>query len=417
MLKQTLRDYLKQHDQEDNLRAWFEPLLFEENAQEKHIAIIVPHIFFQAWLKQHGQARLVQALQACTPGYAISIRPAQASAKNQPSMLPQSLPRQQPADLPGFADFISNAKNTFPLCMAQQIATGEHAAQYNPFVLCGKEGTGKTHLLQAMAQSLRQHYGSDAVLWLTATSCSAAVLPPPASLWQRYRAVLLDDLCALSVQAQEWLLLLVHKNLQGQLILACTGKLTGAKQLLPALRTRLEAGLVVELKEPDLDIRLRFIRQWVKAHSLNIHPDHMLLLARRCRALRPLQGLLLKIAAFCSVNNREATLQDMEDIVRSSSDQRDCTHDSIIGLVAAYYDVPQGDFTSTKRTPRLVLARQVAMYLCRDVLGLSYAAIGQIFNGKDHSTVIYAIKKIKQLIDSDKVMHKSLSYLRQKCTQ
>ena len=417
MLKTTLRDYLKQHDGEDNLRAWFEPLLFEENPQEKHITILLPHIFFQAWLQQHGLSSLLQALQVCAPHYTISLRPPQGAAPCQPAPLPHSVPQSSPVALPDFASFISNAKNTFPLCMAQQIAAGEHKGAYNPFVLCGKEGTGKSHLLQAMTRLLRQRHGANAVLFLTADTLNLAALPPADRLWQGRYALCLDDVHSLSQPAQEWLLCLLHRQPQGQLIFACTGKLAAAKQLMPALRARLEAGLVLELKEPDMDVRLRFIRQWAKAHSLSLHTDYMLLLARRCRALRPLQGLLLKIAAFCALNNREATLQDMEDIIRSSSDQRDCTHESIIGIVAAYYDVPQSDFTSTKRSPRLVLARQVAMYLCRDLLGLSYTAIGQLFNGKDHSTVMYAIKKIKQMIDSDIVMHKSLSYLRQKCTQ
>ena len=154
--------------------------------------------------------------------------------------------------------------------------------------------------------------------------------------------------------------------------------------------------------EPDLDVRLRYLQISGKERGLRLTRDQLLFLAQRCTQFRLLQGLLLKVEAFATVKGCTLTRTDLENIVRTGLVDKTPDCREIINEVAFALNLDPKETLTGKRRPDLVLARQVAMYVCRRKLGLSYPELGRAFGGKDHSTVIHAIKKINKLLVSDK---------------
>ncbi|MDE5879677.1 MAG: chromosomal replication initiator DnaA, partial [Desulfovibrio sp.] len=137
----------------------------------------------------------------------------------------------------------------------------------------------------------------------------------------------------------------------------------------------------------------------------------LLYLAQRCAQFRLLKGLLRKVEAFAALNGRPPLQADLENIVRTGGSARPAGCREILGSVARGFNLRPEDIMGTRRRPDLVLARQVAMYLCRRKLGLSYPELGRAFGGRDHSTVIHAVKKIRKLLDTDKVVHNLVTEL------
>ena len=144
---------------------------------------------------------------------------------------------------------------------------------------------------------------------------------------------------------------------------------------------------------------------------MSLSRDQLLFIAQRCSQFRLLQGLLLKVAAFCSVTGCELSQSDLENIVRTGVADKTPGCLEILGEVARAMNLRSEDVLGGKRRPDLVLARQVSMYICRRKLGLSYPELGRAFGGKDHSTVIHAIKKIKKILVSDKALQQMVTEL------
>ena len=161
------------------------------------------------------------------------------------------------------------------------------------------------------------------------------------------------------------------------------------------LRTRLDSGLMVQLAPPDLDVRMKYIQEHCQRKKLQLSKSQMLTLAQIHRDFRSLLGVLNKFQAFREVLKRDISEAIFENILgRSHKAQTGvATPDAILALVAQHFKVDKRDLLGPKRRKELVMARQVAMLLCREELGLSYPALGKLFGGKDHSTVLYGVKK------------------------
>ncbi len=326
-----------------------------------------------------------------------------------------------------FTAFIANAKNAFPLAAAKEIAEQRADVAYNPFLLCGRSGTGKSHILRSMAATLKKgQTGNRVILASAARFCAdnPAWVRHPELFWQQCDVLLLDDIQDIAGQSA-WQQKLVScidacpsaaspstgARRGGQMVFACTGQPQALKTLDERLRSRLESGLVVELMEPDLDVRMRYLQAMCKERNMSLSRDQLLFIAQRCSQFRLLQGLLLKVAAFCSVTGCELSQADLENIVRTGVADKTPGCLEILGEVARAMNLRPEDVLGGKRRPDLVLARQVSMYICRRKLGLSYPELGRAFGGKDHSTVIHAIKKIKKNLVSDKALQQMVTEL------
>ena len=448
MLKNELRDILALQKADDR-GDWLESLTLRHDGLTLHVGF--PHFYFAAWFSQHKRDLFEQTLscrfadeqlphivyeqpvlgpalghlQAWPPQHTEQEGTGEASGRAGSGMGVRSTVTPAPKnENDAFTAFIANAKNAFPLAAAKEIAEQRAGVAYNPFLLCGRSGTGKSHILRSMAATLRQsHTGNRVILASAARFCAdnPAWVRHPELFWQQYDVLLLDDMQDLAGQSA-WQQKLVscmdacpHAPSQGrragQMVFACTGQPQALKTLDERLRSRLESGLVVELMEPDLDVRMRYLQAMCKERNMSLSRDQLLFIAQRCSQFRLLQGLLLKVAAFCSVTGCDLSQADLENIVRTGVADKTPGCLEILGEVARAMNLRAEDVLGGKRRPDLVLARQVSMYICRRKLGLSYPELGRAFGGKDHSTVIHAIKKIKKILVSDKALQQLVAEL------
>lgn len=317
--------------------------------------------------------------------------------------------------------FIVNPKNALPLAVAREVAQAPKEPRYTPLVYYGKSGSGKTHLLRAIANAFSETYGAQAVFYGNAVECfqECAHKGTSAGL-DTYQAYCIDDIHLLlnDFPLQDKLLRLLEACLAGKkhCVCACSGSLV-SKGFTESLRVRLARGRIVALKTPDLDVRMRFAQAQCMIRGIGMAQEHLLLLAQRCGHLSHLAEVLLKIADYAKLKQRPVEKQDIEKILKHSSGHSQVTPQDIIHRVAAYFSLAPEDITGNKRKPALVFARQTAMYLCREILGSSYALLGHYFGGKNHSTVIYAIKKIEKYIVMHTTAHREITHIKNMCLQ
>lgn len=437
MLKNELRHVLSQEGGQET-ETWFEGLTLHQ--EDDTLRVIFPHTYFAAWFSRHKRRAFEAALHRhFTDKVPPRVVYEQGGATVRPAA-PEILRNSAGAKSgtvhetgvrnveDSFAAFISNAKNAFPLAAAREIAASAIGEAYNPFLLCGRSGTGKTHLLRALAATFTRR-NARVICQNAARFCAenTSWTRRPELFWEQCDALVLDDMQDLADQSawQQKLIACMDACPRDgrsftaspdhggprQMIFAHAGSAQALKDLDERLRSRLESGLVVELLEPDLDVRLRYLQTLSKERRLNLGREQLLYLAQRCAQFRLLQGLLLKVEAFAAVHGRSLTPADLENIVRTRGAERPQGCREILNEVARGLNLRPEDILGARRRPDLVLARQVAMYLCRQKLGLSYPELGRAFGGRDHSTVIYAIKKIKKLLISNKGVQRLVTQL------
>ena len=323
-----------------------------------------------------------------------------------------------------FDTFLCNEKNAFPLATITEIANSNPGEAYNPFTVCGPVGVGKSHLLQTLSTVFKQKSLTGQIIYSNAARfCTENThwAMRPEIFWRQCSALLLDDLQEITEQKKYQHILTVllescpnYTEGQGrQIAIACSGRADILKLLEERLCPRLECGIVMELTEPDMEVRLRYTRALCKQKKINLSRDQCLFLAQRCAGFRLLQGFLLKIKAFISIHKKNPTVADMENIIHTGGIYKPINCQKILNKVAHAFNLRADDILSEKRRPDIVTARQTAMYLCRQKLHLSYEEIGQAFEGRDHSTVIYAVNKIKRIIPANKDVNKIVTEMEQ----
>ena len=419
--------------------AWLDALALR--LEQGRLVVGFPHSYFARWFSMYKQASFESALARRfpdVPGVRYEDGPGLARTSAPRA---RAVPAAGPADPanpetaaganpeePGedpFERFIVNAKNAFPLATARKIAGEGAPGDSAVVVFCGRSGTGKTRLLRALAVGLGRRLGEARVL-----SCGAAQFCGPggaaslgAAFWQSCDAVLLDDVQELAADTRlqrELAAFMDARPAPGRggrgaasrlMIFAHAGPAGELSHLAERLRSRLESGLVLELLEPDLDVRLRYLQRAARERDLPLSREQLLYLAQRCAQFSLLQGMLRKVEAFAALHGRAPLQADLENIVRTGGSVRPAGCREILGSVARGFNLRTEDILGARRRPDLVLARQVAMYLCRRKLGLSYPELGRAFGGRDHSTVIHAVKKIHKLLETDKVVHNLVTEL------
>ena len=355
--------------------------------------------------------------------------------------------------------FIGNGKHKWALSLARDITRravfrATHGvlddAHEAPglLVLCGPHGTGKTHLIRAVGNELFRTLGSDlysaSLSDLELLYAERSVLAVRQELFAK-EAVLIDDFQHLSripdktptttasrfraplaaepetpagPSLREELCLLLDRFMdQGKPVVVAGVGRPKDWNLGKALLSRLETGLWAELPEPDLDVRVRYAQQQAKLRRLPLPREQLLLIAQHCPDIRRLSGVIRRVSSHRSLLGRDLSEQDLLNIVRQGGDSSALTPQLIVSIVGEHCGVPAKEILGEKRRPDLVQARQLAMYLCRELLGHSYPVIGRMFGGKDHSTVMHGVKKIKLLQERDRLAHSMVTELTKACLE
>ncbi|SBW04500.1 putative Chromosomal replication initiator protein dnaA [uncultured delta proteobacterium] len=429
--KQRIRDYLRTLHSDADLKAWFDPLHFSL-AESGVLEVRFPHALFSRWFDKEQRKRFERELSPVLGAASRIVFTKPEMARNGAAKPRKSAPDASGPDAAlemlgenaqySFDAFIYNKKNEFPVTMAREFAASVADASYVPFIICGKGSCGKTHLLRAIAGTMAARLPAGAVYCATVEEAEALHRENPVAFkrkMMRHKAIFLDNgqNLALYPELQQELVFIAEKFKEKKkpLVIALDDS-TDQSALNPRLRSRLESGLSVTVKKPDLDVRLRYAKAQCAVHRVHLKKELLLSIAQRFHALPTIQGIILKASAFLQNTAKALTEADMEKLLAGTDalTGKRPTPQAIINQVAENFALSPEDITGNDRRAEAVRARQIAMYLCRELLGTPYSSLGAYFNGKNHATIIYAHKKIEKLVKSDKDTNKFVAKIRKK---
>jgi chromosomal replication initiator protein len=315
-----------------------------------------------------------------------------------------------------FETFVVGSNNQFAHGAAMAIAKSP-ARTYNPFFVYGGSGLGKTHLLQAIGHYVIGHQKSARVVYLSSEQFTNEFIDAIRNgslvkFRKRYRqadVLMIDDIQFLAGKdrSQEEFFHTFNTLHDGhkQIVLSSDRPASEIEKLEQRLVSRFEWGMTAELQPPDMETRMAILRKKADGLHFTIEPWVIEYLADRIRNnIRRLEGALMRVASYQSLSERELTRDVIENLLRDilqEQARRAVTIDQIQRKVAEKYDVRLADMTSKRRPANIAFPRQVAMYLARELTGTSLSDIGDAFGGKDHGTVIHAVKLVKKRMAED----------------
>ncbi|MDO5697285.1 MAG: chromosomal replication initiator protein DnaA [Dermatophilus congolensis] len=349
--------------------------------------------------------------------------PASVEHANNPTA-PQSHDHLNPKYT--FDTFVIGSSNRFAHAAAVAVAEAP-ARAYNPLFIYGDSGLGKTHLLHAIGHYAQNLYPQVRVKYVNSEEFTNdfinSIRDDRASGFQRrYREtdiLLIDDIQFLSgkMQTQEEFFHTFNTlhNANKQVVITSD---VPPKQLVgfeERMRSRFEWGLLTDVQPPDLETRIAILSKKAVQERLTIPYDVLEFIASRISSnIRELEGALIRVTAFASLNRQEVDLGLAEIVLRDlMPDQQasQITAATIMAQTANYFGLTIDDLSSASRSRTLVNARQIAMYLCRELTELSLPKIGQQFGGRDHTTVMHADKKIRQLMAEKRSVYNQVTEL------
>ena len=312
-----------------------------------------------------------------------------------------------------FETFVIGGSNRF--AHAAAIAVAENPGKsYNPLTIYGDSGLGKTHLLHALGHYVRNYFDRVRVRYvsteeLTNDFINAISQNKGADFRRRYRDVdvlLIDDIQFLEgkEQTQEEFFHTFNTlhNAQKQIVMTSDRPPKLLENLEPRLRSRFGWGLITDVQPPDLETRIAILRKKAAQERLVAGPEVLEFIASRIQTnIRELEGALIRVTAFASLNRQQVDLALAEIVLKDlipEGGEAQITTGMIMAQTASYFDITIDDLCGQSRTHVLVTARQIAMYLCRELTDLSLPKIGQQFGGRDHTTVMHADRKIRTLM-------------------
>lgn len=370
--------------------AWFSPLTFF--LSDGVLSVRFPHQLFFRWFSEQGQKRLEAA---CRDLFGNTVEVRYTWGKNEQLFSSSSLQRSHEEKIShsNWDDFFPGGRNR------DSVTQFRKALSLSPSVILlhGPSGTGKSHLISAAAEELRSRYPSHSVRILSGQNISF-FLSLKEETFEGCAAFLIDDVHLLSedAKAQRALASLIDA-LEKRAFFITTMIDQPSETLIPELYDRLCSHLVLELMEPDLDVRMRFALLHMERAGLPENRDLALLLSRQCLKLRPLSGIIASLKNLYVQRGRLPSSEEVLALLRSHGAPQPLDAESIIAAVASHYGCTSKELIEKNRNSHLSIPRQAAMYLCRELLGESYPSIGLIFGGRDHSTIMYAIKKIEKI--------------------
>lgn len=331
-----------------------------------------------------------------------------------------------------FETFVIGASNRFAHAAAVAVAEAP-AKAYNPLFIYGESGLGKTHLLHAIGAYTKELYGSVRVRYVSSEEFTNdfinSIRDDKASAFQRrYRdldVLLVDDIQFLEnkerTQEEFFHTFNTLYNANKQIVISSDRPPKQLTTLEDRLRSRFEWGLITDIQPPELETRIAILRKKAAQDKLNAPDDVLEYIASKISTnIRELEGALIRVTAFASLNRQGVDLALAEIVLKDlipSESSLEITSATIMAQTAAYFSLTLDDLCGTSRSRVLVNARQIAMYLCRELTELSLPKIGQLFGGRDHTTVMHADRKIRQLMAERRSIYNQVTELTNRIRQ
>ena len=330
-----------------------------------------------------------------------------------------------------FESFVEGKPNQLAKSAAWQVAQNPGKA-YNPLLLYGGTGLGKTHLMHAAGNLIQRNNPDTQVLYLRSDQFFSAMMKALQEKtmeqfkrqFRKVDALLLDDIQFFAGKntTQEEFFHTFNTLFDGkqQMILSCDRYPREVDNLEPRLKSRLGWGLSVQIEPPDFETRAAILIDKARQRSIPLPEDVAYLIAKRMRAnVRDLEGALNTLAARANFTARKIDVDFAQETLRDllRAQQQAISIGNIQKIVADYYQLRMADLLSKRRTRTLVRPRQVAMTLAKELTTHSLAEIGDGFGGRDHTTVLHAERQIRKLLETDGLLREDWDKLMRKLTE
>jgi len=409
------------------------------------IRIIVPNEFVAEWIEEHYADLIEESLQQyCGRTVAFSFQVnreekeqteltfAAAPPPNEPAPKKKMVNKNDPFkgmlnDRYTFDNLVVGNFNQFSYAAAQAVSDAPGQTKYNPLYIYGGVGLGKTHLLQAIGHHIIQNDPAKRVIYATSerftsdfiNSISSKTTNDFINIYRNVDALLIDDTQFFagkeSTQEQFFHTFNALYNAGKQIVLSSDRAPKDIKGMEERLLSRFSWGLVTDIQQPDLETRMAILHRKIAADDMLIPEDVVSYIANAVTTnIRELEGSLIRLLAYASLRNEEITLDIARRVLSDTLPNRARTIsiETIKRQTAEAYHIDVGLLSAKKKTQNIAQARQVAMYLGRNLTSLSLKAIGDAFGGRDHSTVIHACNLIERLQAEDPEVHQRVASLR-----
>jgi len=326
-----------------------------------------------------------------------------------------------------FENYVMGNSNRFAYAAALAVANNP-ASTYNPLFLYGGVGLGKTHLMHAIGNRIKQNDPTMKVLYISSENFTNEIINSiynknTEAFRKKYRNIdclIIDDIQFLKGKEQTQVEFFHTFNdlrdSNKQIIISSDRLPKEIETLEDRMRSRFESGLIADIQPPDLETRMAILRQKAVNDKIELPNEVLTLLATSITSnIREIEGVYTKVVAYSSLMNVPVTLDitkkildDMGNIVQV----KQITFESITQAVAEHYHIKVDELFNKKRTQNIAYPRQIAMYLCRELADMSYPRIGELFGGRDHTTVIHAYEKISNKSKIDSKLQNDLNALK-----
>ena len=437
---------IRQSVDPQSYQTWFAPIKpIAVNTNE--LTIQVPHRLFYEFLEEHYIDVLKRALLGAlgTAGrLQYRIKPARQEVGNFPTGKHVGQPPPTPSNpfvIPGmqrprvesnldgkytFDNFIEGDCNSLARNAAKAVADNPANTAFNPLVIHGPVGLGKTHLLKAVGNRITEKYPHKSVLYVTTdqftnqlvTSIGSNTTNELVNWYQNVDVLLVDDIQQLikrkKTQDVFFNLFNVLRQNNKAIVMTCDRPIIEL-DIEERLRSRFQWGLTADLSAPALETRMAILASKASASAVEIEPPVMEFICYHIQNnIRQLEGVLNNLVLHSGVNNgKQIDLELARQVLRNfvTEINREVTPEVIQRTVAEYYDLDVDKLASATRRRHVVLARQISMFLVKQFTDQSLKAIGRLFGGRDHSTVLYSIKTVRDLIETNDEIKKDLADL------
>jgi len=403
---------------------WFKPTqLLRRDGDALYVR--VPNAFFRDWLNEHIDVVLDAAQSAGVGEINVVYLIEEGSAKPEP-------PTQGSLDFESidntlnpkytFDTFVVGSSNQFAHAAALAVAERPSKA-YNPLFMYGGVGLGKTHLMHAIGQEIKRRNKNLRLTYIstekfTNDMISAIRYDKVLSFRERYRnndVLLIDDIqfIASKERTQEEFfhtfnaLYDTHK----QLIFSADCPPREIPTLEERLHSRFEWGLIADIQPPDLETKIAIITKKAERHNITLPDNVALYIASKIKSnIRELEGALIRLVAYASLHEAEITLALAQETLSEifNSDEKAITIEMIQKTIADYFGMRVQDLKSKNNSKSVALPRQICMYLCKKVTGMSLPQIGREFGNKHHTTVLHSVNKIEAQRQTDRELNRML---------
>ena len=442
---QILLNLKEEHEIMDvSFKTWLLPLKpysFKNNT----LTIIVPEQTFLTFVKRkYGLPLMVTVSEflgvECKIDFQLKDTVEEDSPAKQPQLIEKNMNVVSPQVIQSanlnpkytFDTFVVGSNNN--LAHAAALAVAESPGEiYNPLFIYGGVGLGKTHLMHAIAHFILKNTPDAKILYVTSETFTNELIDAirnknnttTTEFREKYRnndVLLIDDIQFIigkeSTQEEFFHTFNTLYESKKQIIISSDKPPKEIETLEARLRSRFEWGLTVDIQSPEYETRMAILRKKEELEGYNIDNEVITYIATNIKSnIRELEGALTKVMAYSRLNKCEINLKMAEEALKdiiSPGAQREVTPELIIQIVAEHFGLTPQDIASQKRTKEIVYPRQIAMYLCRDMLATPLQTIGSFLGGRDHTTIIHGADKISSDLKKDETLKNTIEILKKK---